>query len=90
MEKDILQRYIGKMVRIETDKQRHPHVPYIGKIAEYNKDFIVLNPFADEFGSTGLSPSVEDMQKRDAGSTDLEITLGRRVIASLKRVKIEE
>jgi len=87
MEENILQRYIGKMVRIETDQQKHQHRPYVGKIAEYNIDFIRLNPYAIQM--EGYSdPSIEDMQKHEVGSTNLEILLGRRVIASLKKVVV--
>jgi len=89
MEENILQRYIGKMVKIETDEQRHKHVPYIGKIAEYDKDFIRLNPYALMF-ETNLDPSVKDMQKFKAGSTNLEIILGRGIIASLEKIETEE
>ncbi len=90
MEEGMLQKYIGKIVRIETDQQRHKCVPYVGKIAGYDKDFIRLNPYAMQMRSISLNPSVEDMQKCDAGSTGLEIVLGRRVIASLERFKIKD
>ncbi len=90
MGEDILGKYFGQIVKIETDQKKHQHVPYIGKLAGYDGDFIRLNPYAEAFGSTGLSPSIEDMQKHDAGSTNLEILLGRKVIASLERVKIRE
>ena len=86
MEGWLLNEHMGEIVRIETDQQRHKYRPYVGKIAGYDKDFIRLNPYAIKLESVALNPSIEEMQKCEAGSTGLDILLGRGVIASLEKI----
>ncbi len=90
MKTRLVEDHLGRIVRIEIDQQKHKHVPYIGRITGYDRDFIELDSYAIKDVSTVLSLSVEDIQKHEDKGTNLEILLKKDIIASLIRIKIEE
>ncbi len=92
MTNEILEKYIGKMILVETDQERHRSIPYLGRLSSYNENFIVLNP-CDRVNPTyvgEVEKMVEKLKEFKAGETDSEKILGKGVIASIEELVVKE
>ncbi len=87
MERDTLRDYLGKMVKIKAREGREGYPTYVGKVSNYDFDFVTLNPFVFETKTSNYE--IRKLAKFDAGTTDRQITIGRRCIDSIKELVIE-
>ena len=86
MKGNTLHNYDGKMVNIRTSLGRGGCTDYIGKISIYDNDFITLNPFIHATDFHRQSESFQkSLIKTQAGTTDHEITIGRRYVVSIQK-----
>ena len=85
---DFLGNYIGEIVYIETDQEKHEHLPYVGLVVDYDRYSIKLNPtrllnarYPADLGD--LAREIRESAERGEGR---EIILGRGVIARMNKI----
>ena len=105
MERDTLRDYLGKLVKVRAREGRVPrdaYPTYVGKVSNYDHDFVTLNPFTYLVGRTLRVVSVGDKDKpfesiaqadiaqAEAGTTVWQKTLSRRCVETIEQMTLED
>ena len=87
MQNETLREYLGKSVEVVFSSTPGITRVVYGKISEYDNDFVKLNPFWRETGCHSDSirkMAIEGDKTYDAGATDTEILLNRKIIHTIE------
>ena len=87
MQNETLREYLGKSVEVVFSFTPDIINTIYGKISEYDNDFVKLNPFWRETGCHSDSirkMAIEGDKTYDAGATDTEILLNRKIIHTIE------
>ena len=88
MNEDTIRGYLGRLVHVNTDMGRSGRPSFYGKVLNCDGDFITLNPFRYEFSECRSDKdAIREMGGTIAGSTDRQITIGRRTILTILEVR---
>jgi hypothetical protein len=90
MQTDTLKYYVGKLVKVNAVFADNGRPSYVGKVCNFDSDFVTLNPFANLMSGNYSVPNIETLRKCKAGKTDLQITIGRRCIETIEEVVSDE
>ena len=90
MERDTIKGYSGRMVKVDIDLGGNRRFVYFGKVSNYDQDFITLNPFMynprTPYEKEDIKEAFKTLGEFDAGTTNRQITLGRRTILSIEEI----
>ncbi len=91
MEYNTLELYRDRIVLIETDQQKHPGEPYVGKIFSYDENFINLSSKNRVSQEHKLQDSfhmvVQKVAKEQVPDKKTGFNLSIGVIASIKNIE---
>ena len=88
MQNNTLKELIGEWVKIKSDELDNSYVDYIGKIKEYDIDFIKLSSYFHGIDNDHELKKTIAIMMSDEDSELKEILLGRPYIVNIEKVEI--
>lgn len=85
---DTIGEYLGKMVRVETGESTKRRPAYIGRVSNYDSDFVTLNPYMHrpDYVQGEAKDAFKTLGRFMAGTTNKQITIGRRTILTIEEI----